>query len=144
MKSQVLMDSMARMLFELAENASRADKKRDWETERRRDGEQSCRLTLLRLSVSLSLRLSVPLSLHLSAFRAVKQRPDGEVIGEILKAVFASGGRKDQIAGLKSPPRRPVKECAASTRDDVNLVARVWRLRIASTRGVHLDLKTAM
>src|SRR5262245_35436347 len=59
----------------------------------------------------------------LSAFRAVKNHPDGEVIREILESVFGSGWREDQVAGLEPAPRSPVEENAVSSRDDVNLVA---------------------
>src|SRR5215470_1941297 len=50
--------------------------------------------------------------------------------------VSASSGREDQIAGQKLPPRCSIIENALATRDDINLVARVGRSRIA-TRGAY-------
>src|SRR5262249_25431914 len=58
--------------------------------------------------------------------------------------MFAPGGREDQVAGLKWVARESVEENSGAARDDVNLIARVWRLRVVATWRVHFDLQTAV
>src|SRR5205814_8068309 len=83
-------------------------------------------------------------SICLAAFRPVKENPDRKVIAEVFKTVFDSRGRKQNIVLSEGLSRSAADKLSAALRNDVNLIERVRRLRIAAARRVELHHQRAM
>src|SRR5215204_5139783 len=76
----------------------------------------------------------------LTAFRAVEDDPNGEIVGEVFEAVLGPSRHEQHVARTEGMALRPVDERAASTDDHVQLVAGMRRLRVGAAGSVDLDL----
>lgn len=92
-----------------------------------------------RQTVSVTLRSSV-----LAAFGTVKHYPRTEVVTELLEPMRDAGGHKQHIARNKGTTLAAVEKYPAALRDDIDLISRVRRLRIASARRVELRQQRAV
>ena len=84
-----------------------------------------------------------------AAFRAVKHHPRSEVFSELFKAMRAACGYEKQVASLHGFACRAVEKEANAAGDDIQLIARVRRLRVnefavGSARNVNLNLQRAV
>src|SRR6266542_480283 len=80
----------------------------------------------------------------LSAFRSIEKHPDREVVGKVLEAVYDACLREEHVVRSEPMPSSAVDEPAFASRNDVNLVAHMRRLRIVAARSVELDLQRAV
>ena len=78
---------------------------------------------------------------RLAAFRAVEENPKRKVIAEIFKTMFHPGGDEQEIVGPKLPTLARANEIAGAADDNVDLIARVRTLRIATARRLKFDGK---
>ena len=76
-----------------------------------------------------------------AALWPIKDHPDREIVAKVFKVVLYPGGRKQQVLWTTSLPPLIANKLTAAPRDYVNLVPRVWRLRIMAARRVKLHYK---
>src|SRR5215204_4623777 len=76
----------------------------------------------------------------LTAFRAVEDDPNGEIVGEVFEAVLGPSRHEQHVARTEGMALRPVDERPGSTDDHVQLVAGMRRLRVGAAGSVDLDL----
>ena len=82
--------------------------------------------------------------LCLAAFRAVEENPKRKVIAEIFKTMFYPGGDKQEIVRPKLPTLARANEIAGAADDNVDLIARVRTLRIATARRIQFHGKCSV
>ena len=80
----------------------------------------------------------------LAALRPIEHHPDREVFAEVLEPVWNSRGDEQQVARLKRHARGPVEEHSSASCYDVDLVARVGRLRVVAAWRIQLHGERAM
>ena len=84
------------------------------------------------------------LLISFSAFRAIKDHPDGEVFGEILEAMGFACGRKEKVAGTELYALAFDYVFTSAPHHDVCFVSRVRRLRVRAARRVDFDQEAAV
>src|SRR5882672_6964076 len=72
----------------------------------------------------------------LAAFRAVKENPNRKVFTEVLEAVFDIGSDEKDIVRFAALAGAVADEVAPALCYDIDFIARVWCLGIASARRV--------
>src|SRR5438552_14296919 len=77
----------------------------------------------------------------LSAFRSIEEHPDREVVGKVLEAVYDARLGEEHVVRSEPMPSSAVDEPTFASRNDVNLVTHMRRLRIVTARSVELDLQ---
>ena len=82
--------------------------------------------------------------LRLAAFRAVEEDPERKVIAEIFKTMLHSGWDKQEIVGPKLPTLARAGKIASAVDDNVDLIARVWSLRIGTTWRIQFHGKCSV
>jgi hypothetical protein len=83
-------------------------------------------------------------SLRFASFRTVKENPESEIVTKILEPVWHFRFNKNKIAGTDRTAFVPAQEIAATSDDDINLVARVWSLQVRAARCIKLDLEAGV
>jgi hypothetical protein len=83
-------------------------------------------------------------SLRFASFRTVKENPEGEIVTKILEPVWHLCFNKNEVAGTDGAAFVPAQEVAATSDDDINLIARMWSLQIRTTRCIKLDLQAGV
>src|SRR3954463_5808411 len=84
------------------------------------------------------------LAFRFSAFRAVKHYPGAEAGREVFEAMLSASGHEQHVAGLERVALNAFDEPARTARDDIDLVPRMWLLRIMTCRAIHFDLQGAV
>ena len=79
------------------------------------------------------------LAAALSTFRSVEENPEREIVREIFEPVFDARRDKQEIVRSKFSAFSATDEIAAPADDNVDFIARVWSLWIASARSVEFD-----
>ena len=79
--------------------------------------------------------------LCLAAFRAVEENPDRKIIAEIFKAMFHSGGDKQEIMRGKLPAFARTNEVTGATNDYVDFITLMRTLRIVAPRRVSFTVR---
>ena len=90
------------------------------------------------------MRGEYPASICLATFRPIKENPDRKIIAEVFKTVFDCRGYEQNVVWDKGLSRSAADKLSTALRDDVNLVERMWCLRIAAARRVELHDQRAM
>ena|SRR5580765_2486308 len=79
-----------------------------------------------------------------AALGAIKENPGSEIISEILETVLDASSNKQHVKGLKLRARRAADKFAAALRNDVDFVARMWRLCIIDARSIQFGYERSM
>src|SRR6185437_2728905 len=80
----------------------------------------------------------------LTAFRSIKDHPDGKVRGEINKLVHLTGGGKEQVSGCELHALIAVDEPSAAGGNNIEFVARMRLLQVIDARRINLHVHGAM
>lgn len=80
----------------------------------------------------------------LSAFGSVKDYPEQQIIREILETVSNPRRNKEKISGLYPVPHLRIEKFTAALNHNVNLISRVWLLRINVQRREDFDHQAAV
>src|SRR5436190_480701 len=95
-------------------------------------------------SVLQTLSRCPAFSIGFAAFGSIEQNPKSQVVGKVLKTMFYSGRREQNVSWIECPSANAADIFPAAGNDEIYFIAGVWLLRIYPSRRVDFDKQAAV